>query len=182
MHFHERWVRDGFSFPFVSRAQNRQVKLRGRVILLAQSSPHRHRLRHLTRLTDWLCRSTDLVSLLTCICRHSPSPGQPRTRPSSQSLLFYQSPSNHPPPCIPFSSLLTLFCFPLPYPNPTFKRCLWTMTSMAPTKTQLLARWRGIEEVDDTSRDSHLQPHRFQLLKEEWSVFASHPSAQLYPF
>ncbi|XP_038897395.1 uncharacterized protein LOC120085485 isoform X2 [Benincasa hispida] len=42
------------------------------------------------------------------------------------------------------------------------------MTSMAPTKTQLLARWRGIEEEDDTGGGVHLQPHRFQQLKEQW--------------
>ncbi|XP_031745144.1 uncharacterized protein LOC101216410 isoform X2 [Cucumis sativus] len=41
------------------------------------------------------------------------------------------------------------------------------MTSMASTKTQLLARWRAIEEEDDTGHGT-IQPHRFQQLKEEW--------------
>ncbi|TYK03996.1 uncharacterized protein E5676_scaffold347G001940 [Cucumis melo var. makuwa] len=42
------------------------------------------------------------------------------------------------------------------------------MTSMASTKTQLLARWRAIEEEDETGHGTHMQPHRFQQLKEEW--------------
>ncbi|XP_022992045.1 uncharacterized protein LOC111488514 isoform X1 [Cucurbita maxima] len=42
------------------------------------------------------------------------------------------------------------------------------MTSMALTKTQLLARWRSIEEEDDNGHGSQLQPHRFNQLKEEW--------------
>lgn len=108
-----------------------------------------------------LCRSTK--NKLTDREQHPPS--------ESQSLLFSQSLPSHPPPCIPFLSLLTLVFFPFYHLNHTFKPCLRSMTSVAPTKTQLLARWRGIEEEDDTGDGIHSQPHRFQQLKEEWSVF-----------
>lgn len=138
-------------FCFVSRAL-KTAKWDWEGDLIQQSSPYRHRHRTL---------SLSFVH-------------QRRTTPSSRipfsSLLFSQLLLSHPPPWIPFLSILIPVSFQFDHINPTFRPSPRSMTSMASTKTQLLARWRAIEEEDDTGHGT-IQPHRFQQLKEEWYVF-----------
>lgn len=136
-----------FRFP---RPQNRQVRLRGRLdsTIIALSSPAPDSLSKLRR-----------------------SKKNKTLFPNPQSIIFSQSLLSHPPPWTPFLFILILVSFQFDLINPTFRHSPRSMTSMASTKTQLLARWRAIEEEDETGHGTHMQPHRFQQLKEEWYVF-----------